>query len=115
MRTKDEAFCKYKLYEAMINSQCNVYIKELITDRGGKYTSNEFETYLKEQGTKYQLTVHDTPEQNGVTEHLNCTLVKKARANYIKNHTYTRALLDKMPYEVMHQKKINLHNSQMGE
>jgi len=74
---------------------------------------------------------HNTPEQNGVIEHLNRTLVKKAHAmlfdsglpktlwgyavlhaNYIKNCTYTRALLDKTPYEVMHQEKPNLHDSQ---
>ena len=74
--------------------------------------------------------VHDTPEQNGVTECLNCTLVEKAcamlfvsglpktlwgyailHANYIKNCTYTRALHDKMPYEVMDQEKPNLCDS----
>ena len=66
MRTKDEAFHKYKLYKAMMNHQYNVLIKELITDRGHEYTSNEFQTYLKEQGMKYILMVHDAPEQNGV-------------------------------------------------
>ena len=133
MRTKDEAFCKYKLSEVMVNRQRNVHIKELVTDQGGEYTSNEFETYLKEQGMKHRLTVHDTPEQNGVTEHLNHTLVEKACAMLFDSGlpktlwamqfcmqitskiTPLQALLNKTPYEVMHQEKPNLHNSHEWE
>ena len=37
MNTKDQAFDKYKLYAAMMYHQRDVYIKTLVTDRGGKY------------------------------------------------------------------------------
>ena len=106
MRTKDENFSKYKLYGAMLFCQRNEHIKELISDRG-EYTSSEFEKHLVEHGTKHRLTVHDTPEQNGVAEPLNRTLVEKTcallfesnlpktlwgyailHANYLKNRTY---------------------------
>ena len=108
MRTKDQVFSKYKLYEAMMLCQCGVHIKSLLSDQGGKYTSTEFNQYLDKQGTRHRYTVHDTPEQNGVAEHLNRTLVEKTRAmllesnlpkslwgyaiqhaNYIKNRTHT--------------------------
>ena len=39
--------------------------------------SKEFEDYLARKGTKHRLTVHDTPEQNGVAEWLNQTLVER--------------------------------------
>jgi len=80
MRTKDETFSKYKLYEAMLLHQRNKHIMELISGRGGEYTSREFKKHLAEHGTKHQLTVHDTPEQNGVAEPLNRTLVEKTCA-----------------------------------
>ena len=68
MKTKDEAFQKYKLYEAMLNRQKGIQIKTLIMDRGGEYTSTEFNKHLENQGTNHRLTVHDTPESNGVAE-----------------------------------------------
>ena len=130
MSSKDQVFSKYKLYEAMMSRQQNVCVKTLISDWGGKYTSKEFKDYLSRKGIKHQLTVHDTPKQNGVAERLNCTLVKKSRAmllesnlpkslwgyailhaNYLKNCMHTRSLPDKMPYEMVHNKKPNLHDA----
>ena len=64
MKTKDEAFQKYKLYEAMLAHQRGIQIKILIMDRGGKYTSAEFNKHLDTQGTNHRLTVHDTLESN---------------------------------------------------
>ena len=58
MSSKDQVFTKYKLYEAMMSRQRDVCIKTLFTDRGGKYTSKEFEEYLAKKGTKHRLTMH---------------------------------------------------------
>ena len=74
--------------------------------------------------------MHDTPKQNGVAERLNRTLVEKLRAmlleynlpkslwgyailhaNYLKNCTHTHSLPDKTPYEMVHNKKPNLHDA----
>ena len=74
--------------------------------------------------------MHDTPEQNGVAERLNRTLVERSRAmllesnlpkslwgyailhaNYIKNRTHTRSLPDKTPYETVYGKKPNLQDA----
>ena len=62
MRSKDEVFQRYKQYEAMLLCQWDTHIKCLFSDRGGKYTSTEFEIYLAKQGTLYCLTVHDSIE-----------------------------------------------------
>ena len=75
----------YKLYEAMMLCQRNIHIKLLVSDQGGKYTSREFESYLAKQGTKHCSTVHDTPESNGITAHLNHTLVKRAHAMLLES------------------------------
>ena len=50
MSSKDQVFAKYKLYDAMMSQQWDVCIKTLFSDRGGKYTSKEFEEYLAKKG-----------------------------------------------------------------
>ena len=62
-----------KPYEARLETQHNVKIKRLQSDRGGEYLSKEFDQHLKSKGTIRSLTVHDTPKQNGVAERLNRT------------------------------------------
>ena len=51
MSSKDQVFAKYKLYKAMMFQQQDVCIKTLFSDRGGEYTSKEFEEYLAKKGT----------------------------------------------------------------
>ena len=85
LKKKSEAFEAYKHYEAWVKAQRTgndraATIKTLQSDRGGEYTSGEFSSYLKAQGTTRKLTTHDTPEQNGVSERKNRTLVEHARA-----------------------------------
>jgi hypothetical protein len=67
-------------YEALLKTQNDVQVKKLHTDRGGEYLSNECSDHLAKAGTVRQLTVHDTPEYNGVSERLNRTLLVKMRA-----------------------------------
>jgi hypothetical protein len=82
---------------------------------------------LKKCGIKHQTTVPYSPEQNGVAERLNRTLVEKARcmlmesglstdlwaeaiatANYLKNRSPTKVLKDKTPYEAWTGNKPDL-------
>ena len=58
-------------------------VKVFRTDNGGgggEYTSTEFENYLKNEGITHQLTVPKTPQQNGVAERMNRTLVESVRS-----------------------------------
>ena len=127
LRTKDEAFESYKAYEAWMKTQHNHPIKALRSDRGGEYLDAEFSAHLKKAGTIRKLTTHDTPEYNGVSERLNRTIITKVRAMlhdsqlpkflwgeatkhavYLKNRTWTRALGDTTPFEILTKKKPNL-------
>ena len=58
----------------------NQKLKALRTDNGGEYMSTEFQTYLKKEGVRHELTVPKTPEQNGVAERMNRTLAEGVRA-----------------------------------
>jgi hypothetical protein len=54
--------------------------KTLRTDRGTEYTNKKFQDYLKEEGIEYQTTVGYAPEQNGIAERKNRTLIEAARS-----------------------------------
>ena len=102
----------------------------LRSDNGGEYITGEFESYLKLKGIHHELTVPHTPEQNGVAERMNRTLIESARsmlahaglphcywaeavstAAYLKNHTVTTAF-EKVatPYERWYGRKPNISN-----
>ena len=50
------------------------------TDNGGEYTSNEFMEYCSPEGIKKEHVVPYTPQQNGVAEQKNMTMVGAAKA-----------------------------------
>ena len=68
LKLKSNTFNSYLAYEAWLSTQHDTKIKRLQSDRGGEYMSKEFTKYLKLKGTKHRMTVHDTPEHNGVAE-----------------------------------------------
>ena len=55
-------------------------LKALRSDNGGEYLSSEFKTFLEETGIQHQLTVAYTPQQNGVAERMNRTLLDLVRS-----------------------------------
>ena len=70
---------KFKEYEALTTNECGLNIGTLRSDNGGEYVSKEFEAYLKSQGIRHELTTPYSPQQNGVAERMNRTLMEAAR------------------------------------
>jgi transposase InsO family protein len=64
----------------MTEKQTRKCIKVLRSDQGGEYTSGAFKSYCKFHGIQQQFTVPHTPQQNGVAERRNKTLVECARS-----------------------------------
>jgi len=59
----------FKNFKVGVEKESGAYIISLRTDRGGEFTSNEFENFCKDQGITRQLTAaYYTPQQNGVAE-----------------------------------------------
>ncbi len=110
------------------DSSENKSLKILRSDNGGEYISNNFKTYLKEQGIKHELTVPYTPQQNGIAERMNRTLMDLTRsmlhhrsvpehfwaeaistAVYIRNRITCRSLSPKTtPYHFWHGRAPDL-------
>lgn len=57
-----------------------VKISRFRSDNGGEYTSKAMRSFCASKGIKMELTVPYTPEQNGICERMNRTLVEKARS-----------------------------------
>ena len=99
-------------------------IKTLRSDNGGEYVSNDFNRFCDERGISRQFSNPHTPEQNGVAERFNRTMVESARsmlyhaklpltfwaeavntAVYVRNRSPTVSLKSKTPFEHWFQKK----------
>ncbi|RVX12712.1 Retrovirus-related Pol polyprotein from transposon TNT 1-94 [Vitis vinifera] len=75
-----DAFEKFKEFRAEAEKQLSKSIKTLRSDRGGEYLVYEFKDYLIENGILSQLTALGTPQQNGVAERRNRTLLDMMRS-----------------------------------
>ena len=69
----------FKRYKIFVEKETGAYLKCLRTDRGGEFNSNEFEEFCKENGISRQLTAAYTPQQNGVAERKNRTVMNLVR------------------------------------
>ena len=77
---KSKALSHFKCFKRMVENETSLPIKCLRTDRGGKYTSLEFNKFCEQNGIKRQLTTAYTPQQNGVAERKNRTIMNMVRA-----------------------------------
>ncbi|GKE69731.1 retrotransposon protein, putative, ty1-copia subclass [Tanacetum coccineum] len=114
-----------KVFKNEVENQLGKTIKALQSDRGGEYISQKFKDYLKACGIVQQLTPLYTPQQNGVSERRNRTLLDMVRSmmnlitlllsfwDYalesarILNMVPTKKV-NKTPYELWYGKVLNL-------
>ena len=68
-------------YARLLKTQHNITIKILQSDNDAVFLSEAFNKFLTEEGTKRFLTVHDTPQQNGVVERMHGTIMSMVRVN----------------------------------
>ena len=82
IKNKREVLTKLKEYVTYVENQGGNQrnVKLLRTDNGGEYTSNDFVKYCAEKGISHQLTNPYCPEQNGVAERLNRTIMEATRS-----------------------------------
>ena len=102
----------------MVEKATGKRLKAIRTDNGGEFTSSEFEAHLRTEGVCHELTIPKNPEQNGVAERMNRTLVETVRsmlshanlphrfwaealstAAYLRNRSPTKAVNGMTPYE----------------
>lgn len=96
----------------------------MCADNGGEYTSSRFEEILATEGIHHKHTIPKTPQQNGVAERMNRTLVEMVQsmlldsklpqkfwgealstAVYLRNRSPTKAIGEMTLYEAWTKKK----------
>lgn len=80
MDSKSEVLSCFEQYEAYVTAKFERRISRLRCDNGGEYRGKRFKQFCKSKGILQEFTVPYTPEQNGVSERMNRTLVERARA-----------------------------------
>ena len=124
---KSDVYETFLEWKAKVERESGKKLKMIRSDNGGEYRSDEFETRFKQEGMQHQLTVPKNPEQNGVAERFNRTIVESVRsmlsqsslpkrfwaealatATYLRNRSPTKAVLGMTPYEAWHGKKPNV-------
>ena len=79
LEKKDEVFNKFKEFKALIENYTEKKIKIFWLDNGGEFTSNEFKELCRYSRINTKLTTPYNPQQNGVAERKNRTIMEAAR------------------------------------
>ena len=127
LTSKDEAAVAIKKFKTRAEAKSGKKLLVLRTDQGGEFTSVEFATYCADQGVGQHHTTPYSPQQNGVVERRNQTVVGMARSMmkakgmpakfwgeavttvvFILNRAPTKALKGKTPFETWHGRKPNV-------
>jgi transposase InsO family protein len=102
-------------------------IKKIRSDNGTEFKNSQIEGFLEEEGIKHEFSSPYTPQQNGVVERKNITLLDMARtmlneyktsdrfwaeavntACYAINRLYLHRIFKKTSYELLTGKKPNI-------
>jgi hypothetical protein len=118
LHTKDEAADAIRKFKASAEVESRHTLRVFRTDRGGEFTASEFMDWCTDRGIKRHLTAPYSPQQNGVVERRNQTVVGMARcmlkgtsmparfwgeavttAVFVLNRSFTRSVEGRTPYE----------------
>jgi hypothetical protein len=109
------------------HNEFGLRIKKIRSDNGTEFKNSQIEEFLDEEGIKHEFSSPYTPQQNGVVERENITLLDMARtmldeyktpdqfwaeaintACYSINRLYLHRILKKTSYELLTGKKPNV-------
>eukprot|EP00833_Pecoramyces_ruminatium_P017030 jgi/Orpsp1_1/1191062/evm.model.d7180000083239.1 len=127
IKNKSDVFNKFIIWYNKIKNQYNNYnIKHIKTDNGTEFFNNNFNEFYNKTGIIHEHTVAYNPQQNGRVERLHGTLISNgdamladaklshkfwedavSTANYIHNRLPHRGNNNKIPYEVLNNKKVD--------
>ena len=127
LKHKSDAFGHLTEYAKAVKDRTGRMPKALRADNGKEYVNRKLQSWCREKGIQIQYTAPYSPQQNGVAERANRTLVELTRAMlkarnvpktlwptavshaaYVRNRAYTRAIYSQTPYERWNNEKPNV-------
>lgn len=128
LKHKSEVHGAFREFVILMKRDTGKEVKIFRSDNGGEFTGGDFEKWLSSSGIHHQCSAPHTPQQNGVAERANRTLMEAARslmhekgvpielwgeaigcATYVLNRSLSYAN-NKTPYEIWFGKKPNVAN-----
>nr|GEX53688.1 retrovirus-related Pol polyprotein from transposon TNT 1-94 [Tanacetum cinerariifolium] len=117
----------FKAFLVTADVRLNVPVRRIRTDNGTEFVNHTLRDYYEEVGISHETSVARSPQQNGVVERRNRTLIEAARtmliyaqaplflwaeavaiACFTHNRSIIRLRHGKTPYELMHGKQPDL-------
>ncbi|KAK1644620.1 hypothetical protein QYE76_062425, partial [Lolium multiflorum] len=127
LKTKDETQQIFIDFATEVQRQHNLLIMAIRSDNGSEFKNYTLNDFLSDEGIHHQYSAAYTPQQNGVAERKNRTLMDMARsmmaeyksrynfwaeaistACHSSNRLYLRKGLNKTPYEILTGNKPNI-------
>ncbi|GJX14039.1 retrovirus-related pol polyprotein from transposon TNT 1-94, partial [Tanacetum coccineum] len=127
LRSKDEALEEIKTFLKKITVLLQAPVIILRTDNGIEFKNQVLKEYFDSVGISHQASSVRTPQQNGVMECKNHTLVEATRTMmiflcallflwaeaiattcYTQNHSIIHRRFDKTPYELINGRKLDI-------
>ena len=85
LKNKSDALGKFKEWKLLTEKQTGNQVKVLRTDNGLEYCNADFDEFCKAHGILRHITVKYTPQQNGIAERMNRTLLDKVRCMLVSS------------------------------
>ncbi|KAK1679732.1 hypothetical protein QYE76_040580, partial [Lolium multiflorum] len=127
LKMKDETQQVFIDFATEVQRQHNLLIMAIRSDNGSEFKNYTLNDFLSDEGIRHQYSAAYTPQQNGVAERKNRTLMDMARsmmaeyksrynfwaeaistACHSSNRLYLRKGLNKTPYEILTGNKPNI-------
>nr|GEX86259.1 integrase, catalytic region, zinc finger, CCHC-type, peptidase aspartic, catalytic [Tanacetum cinerariifolium] len=127
LRSKEETSMFIIKFLKMIQVRLNVPVRRIRTDNGTEFVNQTLRDYFEEVGISHVTSVARSPQQNGVIERRNRTLIEAActmliyahallflwaeavaTACFMQNRSIIRLRHGKTPYKLMHGKQPDL-------
>ena len=75
LKTKDKVFDQFQEFKSLVENLIGKRIKTLRSDNGGEYIDKDFIEFCAREGIRREWTAPYNPEQNGIAERKNGTIV----------------------------------------
>ena len=77
-------FDKFREWKSLVENHIGRKVKKLKIDNGLEFCNQRFDNYCADEGILRHITIRLTPQQNGLAEMMNMTLIKRVRCMLVQ-------------------------------